>query len=63
MLRSIPCHSDKELRQLLEGDRESLKELARYNGTPQGANAINDVKRHMEMVEREIARRENGENL
>lgn len=51
-LRSIPCHSDEELALLLAGDRQSLAELA-----PFGAAAMEPTLRHMEMVEREIARR------
>jgi hypothetical protein len=61
MLKSIPCHTDEELQQLLAGDRKSLQELAPYNGTAPGARAIASTRHHMEMVEREIARR--GEHV
>lgn len=57
MLKSIPCHTDAELVALLEGDEKSLAELAPYNGSVPGARAISEVRRHKEMVEREIARR------
>lgn len=56
-LRSIPCLTTEELHALLEGDRQSLQELARYNGTAPGARAIADTRRHMELVQRELDRR------
>lgn len=51
-LRSIPCHSTEELRLLLEGDRQSLAELA-----PFGAEAQASTLRHMQMVKNELERR------
>lgn len=57
MLRSIPCHTDEELQLLLAGDRASLAELAPFAATAAGQEGITSTRRHMEMVEREIARR------
>lgn len=60
MLKSIPCMTTEELHQLLAGDQKSLDELAPYNGTAPGARAISEVRRHMELVQRELTRREEG---
>lgn len=57
-LRSLGAMSIEELYMLLEGDRQSLVELRPYNGTVPGATAIAETRRHMEMVQREIERRE-----
>lgn len=59
MIRSIPCMTTEELHLLLEGDRQSLVELRPYNGTAPGARAIADTRRHMELVQNELDRRNN----
>src|SRR5690242_12886185 len=56
-LRSIAAMTDEELVLLLEGDKKSLVELRPYNGTAQGAQAIANVRKHMEKVRNEQARR------
>ena len=51
--------TDAELEQILAGCRDSLEELAPYNGTAPGAAAIAETRRQMELVQAEIDRRGN----
>lgn len=58
MIKSIACFTDEELVQALLGSKQSLRELAPYNGTAPGARAIAEERKYLEHLERELERRE-----
>lgn len=57
MITSLNLKPVQEIYRMLADERKSLKELAPYNGTAPGARAIATCREHIEVLERELARR------
>lgn len=57
-LYTYNLRTDEELRQLMKGCQDSLRELAPYNGTPAGARAIAETRRQMDLIQNVINERQ-----